>query len=199
MKRFGTAAAAILFAVIFAGSALAQAGQPGVGRIGLIDSGAFGDEKEGITKYLNAVKALNLEVKPKVDELNGMQTRLKAISDELEKIKNPPANVPINTSLAQTKQADGESLQRQFEFKKKDYDAYLEKRGNDLLGPIQLDIGKAIQDFCTQKGYVAILDLDKMGRDGSLLGLDPKANVTKEFITFYNTRPATTASTVTPK
>jgi hypothetical protein len=57
------------------------------------------------------------------------------------------------------------------------------------------DIMKAIGEFTKQKGYGLILDAAKLDSAGVILGWDEaKVDVTKEFITFYNARPATTAT-----
>ncbi|MBX7170811.1 MAG: hypothetical protein K1X72_07625, partial [Pyrinomonadaceae bacterium] len=61
------------------------------------------------------------------------------------------------------------------------------------------DIYKAVQEFSKQKGYMMILDIGKMADADIVMALDEKADVTKDFITFYNARPATTATTSTPK
>ena len=198
MKRFNTLAVSFVFAAIFAVSAFAQAGQPAVSKIGWIDTGAFADEKEGVTKYMNALKALDGEMKPRVTELTTIQTRLKIISDDLAKMQANAA-VPIDQKAALAKQDEGQKLQREFEFKKKEYDAAVEKRSGEVLGPVSADISKAIQDFAKQKGYAVVLDIDALAKANVILALDPTSNITKEFIAYYNTRPATTATTAVPK
>ena len=198
MKRFNTLAVSFVFAAIFAVSAFAQAGQPAVSKIGWIDTGAFADEKEGVTKYMNALKALDGEMKPRVTELTTIQTRLKIISDDLAKMQANAA-VPIDQKAALAKQDEGQKLQREFEFKKKEYDAAVEKRSGEVLGPVSADISKAIQDFAKQKGYAVVLDIDALAKANVILALDPTSNITKEFIAYYNTRPATTATTAAPK
>lgn len=198
MKRFNTLAVSFVFAAIFAVSAFAQAGQPAVSKIGWIDTGAFADEKEGVTRYGNALKALDGEMKPRVTELTTIQTRLKTISDDLAKMQANAA-VPIDQKAALAKQDEGQKLQREFEFKKKEYDAAVEKRSGEVLGPVSADISKAIQDFAKQKGYAVVLDIAALANANAILALDPTSNITKEFIAYYNTRPATTATTATPK
>jgi len=198
MRKFSLVVATLVFAVMSAVSANAQAGAAaGPVKIGLIDSGAFGLEKEGILRYVNAVKQLGTEMKPLETELLGMQSKMQTLADQIDKLKAVPAAAQ-NPKDILDKQDEGQRLQREFEFKKKEYDARVEKRGTEILGPIQSDIGKAIQDFAVSKGYTVILDIDKLGREGSLLAMDPKAEVTKEFITFFNSRPATTASAAPP-
>jgi Skp family chaperone for outer membrane proteins len=167
-------------------------------KIGWIDTGAFADAKEGITKYLNAYKALETEARPKLQELTGIETKIRTIASDLQKMQANTA-VPIDQKAAAAKQDEGQRLQREYEFKKKEYDAFLEKRGGEVLGPVNQDIGKAIQDFGKQKGFAAIFDIDKLAQAGAILMLEPTANVTKEFITFYNARPAGAATAAVPR
>ena len=196
MKRSSIFALSLLFAAFFAVSAFGQPAQPA--KIGWLDTGAFADEKEGVTKYINALKALDTEMKPRVTELTGIQTRLQNIAKEIQTMQNNTA-VPVKPEAIQAKQEEGQRLQREGEFKKKEYDAALESASGRVLGPVSADIGKAIQEFAKQKGYAVILDIDKLGQAGAILSLDQSANITKEFIAFYNTRPATTATTATPR
>ena len=81
MKRFTLLTISVLFAALFAVSTFAQAGAvPAASKIGWLDTGAFGDEKEGVTRYIAGLKALDAEMKPRVTELQTLQTRLKTIS-----------------------------------------------------------------------------------------------------------------------
>ncbi len=159
----------------------------------------FGDEKDGVTKYNNALKALDTEMRPRVTELTALQTRLQKIADEIRTATNVPAGVPVNQQAVAQKQDEGQKLQREFEFKKKEYDAAVEKRSGEVLGPVSADISKAIQDYAKQKGYAVVLDIAALANANAILALDATSNITKDFIVFYNARPATTATTATPK
>lgn len=201
MRKFSLVAVSLVFAAFFAVSAIAQTGtaaQTGPAKIGMIDSGAFGLEKEGITRYVTAVKQLGTEMKPLENELVAMQQKMQTLADQIAQLQKVPDNARRPQDILD-KQDEGQRLQREFEFKKKEYDARIEKRGNELLGPIQADIGKAIQDYAIQKGYTVVLDIDKLGRDGALLAMDPKAEITKDFITYFNSKSPSTATTATPK
>lgn len=194
MKKFGSIAAAFAFVVFLGMSALAQAP---AGKIGWVETGAFVDEKEGILKFINAYKALENEAKPRVAELTTLQTRIQKIAEDLQK---PPApGVPVKESDLIAKRDEGEKLAREFEFKKKEYEAWTQKRGSEVVGPVQADIGKALGDFGKSKGYMVIFDVDKLAQAGAIVHLDPAANITKEFITYYNARPAGAATAVAPK
>jgi Skp family chaperone for outer membrane proteins len=133
-----------------------------------------------------------------VTELQGIQTRIQSIAAEIQKMTGNTA-VPVDQKALAAKQDEGQRLQREGEFKKKEYDAAVERRSNELLGPISADISRAIQDFAKARGYTVILDIDRLGQAGAILSLDPSANVTKEFITFYNMRPAAAATATATK
>lgn len=201
MKRISTIAVSFLFTAVFAVSAFAQAGaQPGASKIGWLNTAAFADEKEGVTKYINALKALDTEFKPRVTELQTIQTKLQTIADDLAKMQSNPA-IPVKQDAVVAKQEEGQRLQREGEFKKKEYDAALERRSGQILGPITNDILRAVQEFAKQKGYSVVLDISALANQNmnAILALDSTADITKEFITFYNARPASTATTATPR
>lgn len=202
MKRIGIAALGFVIAAVFAVSGSAQvpaAAQPV--KIGLIDTGMFADEKEGIRKYIVALTSLDTEARPKLQELQTLQNRANTLAEEIRKLQNPPAGVPVGDAANQirTKQDEGGRIQREFEFKKKEYDAFIEKRSGEVLGPINQDIGKAISEFAKQRGYAVVFDIDKLAQAGAILSLDESANITKAFIAFYNARPAAAATAANPR
>lgn len=202
MKKIALLAVAFVFTAVFAMSATAQAGaQPGAGKIGWIITGAFGDDKEGIKTYVAAEKTLDAEMKPMATELQNLRTRINTIQDELTKMGSNPA-VPVNPQAAAAKQEEGQRLSTEFKRKQEDAQAKFAKRRDEVLGPIQTAIFKALDDYAKQKGYSVILDVSAMieeNRPSPILVLDQTANITKDFITYYNARPATTATTAAPK
>ncbi len=203
MKRFSFIAASFIFAAAFAVSAFGQGAVPVNNniRIVVINTSAF-DAKEGIVKYSNAVNALEKEFAPAQTELQGLIARYQALGTEIQTIQknaqqNP--NVPINTASLQTKTDEFQSLELQIKRKQEDGKAKFERRQGEVLGPVLQDIGKAMDDFAKQKGYDLILDAAKLDSAQLILAVTPKVDVTKEFITYYNARPAGTATTAAPK
>ncbi len=202
MKRIKLIAATMTFAAIFAVSAFAQGGntatQPAPTKIGWIITAAFGDEKEGITKYVNAEKALDAEMKPRVTELQTMQTKMQTLSDEIKKLQGLPAVDPKSIAA---KQDEGQRLQREYEFKQKDAQAAYAKRREEVMAPISNNIFLALQEYAKKNGSAAVLDISALGSENQpspLVFLEPTADITRAFIAYYNTRPATTATTATP-
>lgn len=202
MKTFRLLAASLFIAALSAVSAFAQTPQPAVtsAKIVYIDTSAFSDEKAGIGKVRTALTALSNEFKPVETDLQTMGTKFQNLQKEIQSLNEQAKNskVPINQSTIQAKVDEYGKMERDFKFKQEDAKARYQSRYNALVGPIMQDIMKALQDFAKQKGYSMILDAAKLDEAGIILAVgNESADATKEFITFYNARPATTAATTT--
>ena len=195
MKTIRSIAAIFVFSALFAVSAFAQA--PATQKIGFINTFAFGDEKAGITKYISANKTLDTEFTPVNNELKGLVTKYQTLQKEIENLQTQAqaGKVPIDQKTVSLKVEEFDKLGREIKFKQEDAKARFERRQAALLGPVQQDIMKAMQDFAKQKGYSVILDAAKLDEAGIILAWDATADITKEFVTFFNARPATTATT----
>jgi len=215
MKRVSLLALGLIFAAgcVMTASAQpagvpAQTAAPIPGKVVWLDSSAFGDDKEGIQKYIQAQKSLETEVKPKSDELKSIQTQLQSLQTDIENLQkqgsaNPAANQQALAKQIQDKTDQGQALQRQFEFKQKDAQAYYQKRAAEVLGPIQQSIANSLKEYARSKGFTVVLDIAVMAGDqqtpSSILYLDPSADVTRDFITYFNrTGGAATATTTKP-
>ena len=183
--------------MIFAASAFGQAAQPAAFKMAVINTAAF-DDKDGITRYTAAMNSLDTEFAPAQKEINDMVARYQALGKEIETLRGSSA--PINQQSLQQKMEDFQNLELQIKRKQEDGKSKYEKRYAAVMNPIMGEIGKALQDYAKQKGYALILDAAKMDGAGLILAFDDsKIDVTKDFITFFNARPATTATTATPK
>jgi len=200
MKTFRFIIVNFIFAAVFAVSVFAQA-QPAA-KIALIDTEAFYDQKVGITKIINAYKSLDTEFKTTTTELENGVKRFQTLQTEIQALQarasDPNNKVPIDQNTARAKVDEAEKLQRDLKFKEEEFKTQLAKREAVILNPINQDIGKVLSEFATQKGYALILDSSKLGQAGVILARDKTADVTDEFIKFYNARPAGSAIT-TPK
>jgi Skp family chaperone for outer membrane proteins len=199
MKTFRLIAASLFFAAIFAVSTFAQV--TATGKIGLINTLAFDNDKAGINKYVTAMNSLEAEFKKDGDDLTALATRIQNLEKELQTIQGQlNSAAPVNKDQLQlsynTKADEYGKLGREFKFKQDDAKARFERRRQVVMGPVLADIYKAMQDFAKQKGYSVILDGAKLEEAGVLLAIgDEKIDATKDFILFYNARPATTAVT----
>jgi Skp family chaperone for outer membrane proteins len=207
MKTIRSIAVGLFFAALFAVPAFAQTNttQPAAGgRIVVINTAAFDDDKAGITKYVSAMTALDNEFKVPYTELQTLDTKLKNLKQQyntqLAEAQKP--NSPIKPESLQTKLDEIQGLELEFKRKQEDAKVKFDRRQQQVMGPIMQDIYKALGDFTKQKGYALVLDAAKLDSAGIILGWnESQIDVTKEFITFYNARPAGTATTTpsTPK
>ncbi len=203
MKTFRSIAAVFVFAAIFAVSAFAQSTVPvqpgGVAKIVVIDTRFFGgsDEKGtgGISRFISANASLTNEFKPIQQDLDSTGSKLQTMQKELQTLQDQitAGTVPVNQKTFQAKADAFQALKTEYARKQEDAKAKYERRQAELLGPVTDDIGKALDDFIKQKGYGMVFDSNKLYSAGVLLASDDKFDVTKEFIAFYNARPATAA------
>ena len=205
MKRSSLLVLSIVFTALFAVSASAQgAAQPAAGtRIAVINTSAFDDEKGGIAKYTAAMTALEKEFAPLQNDIQTKVARYNALGVEIKKLQDSasaPTPVPIDQKTAAAKVDEYQTLETSIKRLQEDGKAKFEKRQQEIMAPILQDIGKAMDEYAKQKGYALILDATKLDSAGLILAVDlTKIDITKEFIVFYNARPAGTASTVAPK
>ena len=198
MRTFRLTAVSFIFAAIFAVSAFAQA--PAPGKVGLVNTLAF-DDKDGITKYISVLTTLEKEFTQPQADLTSSATKYQALQKELQNYQDLASSgktIPISTADVQKKADDLEKLGVDIKRKQEDLKNQYQRRYQIVVGPVYQDIMKALQEFTTQKGYAVILDGAKLEEAQILMGFDAKYDITKEFIAFYNARPATTATTAKP-
>ena len=180
-------------------AAPAQSGGPvPASKIAFVNTQAFGDEKVGIGRYVAAMKNLEREFQPRVAELQALQNKIKGIVEEINKLNAGSSANVVPQKAIDDKRDEGERLQRELEYKKKEYDAALAKRYEDVVGPISNDIGSALTNFAKARGITLVLDLSKPAMLETILFGDPALDITTAFITYYNSKNKTTASTAAP-
>ncbi len=194
MKKFNLIAVSLIFAAMLAVSAAAQTGD----KIGLVDWGQFGDPTKGIKKYSVALTALDKEFEIINNELRTMGTKYQTLQKEIAGIqeacqKDPKC--PFDARTVQAKVDELGQIERDIKKKQEDGAAKYKSSYSMKIGPIQNDILKAMNEYAEQKGYSVIFDGAKLEEAGILLGFAKKTNVTDDFITFYNARPATATTT----
>jgi Skp family chaperone for outer membrane proteins len=203
MKRFSFIAASFIIAAISAVSAFGQTTVPAAtqpAKIVVINTAQFDATTGGITKYSTAMSALENEFKPAQTEIQTLATRYQTLATEIENSRKANPAVPINQQALQTKADEAQGIEVRIKRLQEDGKIKFEKRQQQVMGPILQDIGRAMDDFAKQKGFALILDAAKLEGAGLILAVDlAKVDVTKEFITFFNARPATTATTAAPR
>jgi len=200
MRRFSLAAVSLIFAAMLAVSASAQTGtaQTQTGKIGLVNSFLFAEDKPGagITKFKNALGVLEAEFKPVNDELKTLQTKYQNLAAEIQKLQAVPQ---VDKASIQAKGDEYQALEVTIKRKEEDAKARYSRRYEQVVGPVTDDILKAMSEYAKSKGFSVIFDGPKLMEAQILMGFDEKYDITKDFITFYNARPAGPATAATPK
>jgi Skp family chaperone for outer membrane proteins len=198
MNRIGSFAASFFLAALFAIPAFAQPAAPAAdGKIGLVNLGAFADEKTGITKFNRAFADLDVALKPLNDEMNTLRTRYQTLATEIQNAqKAQNTQVPVANVNAKIEQA--QSLEVEIKRKQEDGKIRYEREYQRIVGPVFADIIKAMNEYAKQKGYAVILDGAKLEQAEILLGFNDKYDITKDFIAYYNARPAGSATASKP-
>ncbi|HEV7746884.1 MAG TPA: OmpH family outer membrane protein [Pyrinomonadaceae bacterium] len=150
-------------------------------KIALVDTTAFGDQKAGVKRYLNAVNTVQRGFDARNADLRNLQGQIKAIADELTKLSAAPV---VSQETIRAKQDEGERLQRELKYKKEQADADFEKKYVEVVGPISTDIGKAMDQYASQRGFTMVLDLSKLLP--ALITWSPATDITAAFIADYN-------------
>jgi Skp family chaperone for outer membrane proteins len=164
-------------------------------RMAVVDTTAFGDEKTGIVRYVDAAKQLASEFRTRQDEVTNLEKRLTSLGDEIDALLK--AN-PVNQPAVQAKQQQGQALQTEYNTKKAKLDEDLSKRYEQVVSPISRQIGAALDQFAAQRGVTMTLDLSKLLP--VVLTMLPAVDLTQAFINDFNSKnPRTAAPSPTPR
>lgn len=183
-----------IFASVSAVSVFAQAGTPT--KIGLVNVFKLGD-KGGVTKYINALGVIDKEFKTEITGLQTLSSTLRSktkVFNELTAQSRTP-NSPITQGTLVTRNNELKQLQREAKFKQDDIQARINTRRQVIVGPVWRDMMKAMKTYAQQKGFAIILDGAKLEEAAIMLAFNNKSDITSDFIVYYNSRPAGTAST----
>jgi Skp family chaperone for outer membrane proteins len=160
-------------------------------KIALIYSDAFLDSKTGIARFSTLVGTLNREFQPRQTELQSLQQKIQAVTDDIT--KTAPVADPRTT---QTKQEQLDQLKKDFQRKGEDAQAAYDRRRKEIFTPLQDDIGKALEVYAKSHNINVIID----GSQVPLVYAADALDITRAFINDFNSKnPATAAVTTPPK
>jgi Skp family chaperone for outer membrane proteins len=207
MKIFRATIAVAFFAAICVGSIRAQQPRPGnttpttgtsapavnvpETKIALLNSDEFGDEKTGVFRLVAAMKRVEKEFEAKKVELQTLQTQIEKATADLAKV-GPMQSAQIN----QQQQDKIDQMKKEFQRKGEDGQASFEKRRAEVLGPVIDEIGKALDVYAKAHGLTLILDVTKVQ---GIVSASDSLDITKAFITEFNSKNPATAAVTPPK
>jgi outer membrane protein len=206
MKIFRATVAVAFFAAICVGSIRAQQPRPGTTapttgaapavnvpetKIALINSDDFNDEKAGIVRLVVAMKKVDTEFAPRRAELQTLQAQIEKATADLAKV-GPMQSAQIN----QQQQEKIDQMKKEFQRKGEDAQPAYQKRLQEVLGPLYEDIGKALDAYAKARGITLILDVTKVQ---GIVSASDSLDITRAFITEYNSKNPATAAVTPPK
>jgi Skp family chaperone for outer membrane proteins len=188
MKVFRISVAALVFAAFAilaytqtrpAATPAAPANRPAAApaNIAVIDSSAFSDEKAGITRVMNAMKALEAKFQPLRNELRGMRERLNTMRADIDKKRT----IQDQRMTAQQIEA-ADTLELQIKRKAEDAQASYQKESLAALEPLQKEIANALTAYSQAKGISILFDVNRV----PVIYAAPTIDITKDFIADYN-------------
>jgi len=162
-------------------------------RIALINTQMFGDENNGIFRYVDAANVVSREFQPRTTELRNLEARLNTLANEIQTLSKAPA--PDQRAI-QAKQTEGERFQQEFNTKKDRLDEDISKRYQQIVTPVSKQIGVALDQFARQRGITMTLDISKLLP--AILTALPGVDVTQAFIADFNSKNPRTGSPPRP-
>ncbi len=161
-------------------------------KIALIYSDAFLDAKTGIGRFNTLITTLNREFQPRQTELQGMQTRITTLTNEVSQAQ--AAQSVVDPKSIQAKIDQLETLKKDYQRKGEDAQAAYNKRRQEMFSPLQEDIGKALEAYAKSHNIHVIID----GSQVPLVYAADALDITRAFINEFNTKNPATAAAITP-
>ena len=156
-------------------------------RIALIDSQAFFDEKQGITRLVNAIKRVDKEFEPTQTQLQQLQQQEQKAEDDLKKA------LPLQDAKVSQQQSDKiDEMKKKLQRDTEDAQARYQKRIQEVLAPIQEDISKALDTYAKARNISLLLDGAKLGQ--AIIMASDALDITRAFIIEFNSKNPATAS-----
>jgi len=168
-----------------------------VSKVAVIFSEEFQDPKTGIARFSATLNKLNGEFADRQKKLDDMAAKIKQLPDEITNLQQQAAKgTPIAPQTIQAKIDQLDQLKKQATRESEDGQAAYQRRRQELFAPLQEDVGKALDAFAKARGITMILDGSQV--QGILFAAD-SVDVTKAFISEYNSKNPATAAATPPK
>lgn len=186
MRKIKLAAiAAILMAAATASASgqqrATQAGVAGAipdGKVAVINSGAFPTQLNELKQKYEQVEN---QYKDRYQKLQALDQQLKQLEEEIK--TKGPALAPERLREMQINYEDMKKKgTRDLEDLREEY----AKSIDTATQPVRDKLFQFMQGYAAQRGIILILDLPGVAQTGSLAYVDPKANITEDFINEYN-------------
>ena len=167
----------------------AQTGPVPESKIALIYSDMFLDSKTGIARFNTLVGTLNREFQPRQTELQQLQQKIEAATQDITKTA-----AVADPKTLQTKQDQLDQMKKDFQRKGEDAQVAYDRRRKEIFTPLQDDIGKALEIYAKAHSINVIID----GSQVPLVYAADTLDITRAFINDFNSKNPATAAVTTP-
>jgi outer membrane protein len=158
----------------------------------VIYSEAFQDPKNGVARFNVTMNKLNGEFQKLQDDLTQTAQRLKGLQDEIARLQQSGGATPAQI---QAKIDSLDQQKREYTRKGEDAKGQYQTRYKELFMPLQEDVSKALDAYAKARGITMIID----GSQTPILYAADTMDITKAFISDYNSRNPATAQAMPPK
>ncbi len=152
------------------------------GKIAVINFELLKDEKTGIKDFVDVDKKLEIEFKPKDDELHLLFVKVQTLLKELKELEHL-GEIRITKEFVENKFNEFELAGCKILRKQQEVKSLYEKRYSDLTEELNKKIISSLKLFAKDRDYKVILDSSK---NNSVIIESEIVDVTNEFIQFYN-------------
>lgn len=166
-----------------------------VSKVAVIFSAAFQDPKQGIAKFTVLITQLNSKYQKTQDDLNQVARSIQALQDEITKLQGSASAAPISPQTVQQKIEQLDQMKKDYQRRGEDAQAAYQKDRQQIFGPLQENVGKALDAYAKSRGITLVIDASQT--EGILYAADG-IDITRAFISDYNAKNPATASAATP-
>jgi Skp family chaperone for outer membrane proteins len=146
-------------------------------KIALVTVEAF---REGITELRALYVTLEAEFTPRRTELESMKSAVDEKTNVLQ------TNKALTPQQSRKLQDDIEALRKEGTRKLEDYQNDVAKREDAVTGETYKKVNDFLLKYVAEKGITQVWNTGKIFESGVVLYIDPKADITEDFIKEYN-------------
>jgi outer membrane protein len=148
------------------------------GKVAVINTALF---QEQVGEFRARVEALNKQFETRVKDVQGLADRISALETTL---KTNSQSLAAARVAELTEQLEG--MKKDYQRKTEDLQADANRARDRAFEPVSAKLVKFAEDYTAKRGIVMLVDLANLGQSGTVLWVDPRIDVTKDFIAEYN-------------
>lgn len=160
-------------------AAAAPAGGTGAeGKVAYLNTAQF---RVGIEELKIRLEALNTEFEPKKKEIQALEEEVNNLKNKIQ-TQGSTVSVQVRNQWVEEATEKEKTLKRRAE----DYEALGQRRVGEVSQPVYEKITKFLEQYCTQKGIVMVLEGGAAQQAGILLFASQATDITDDFMQAYN-------------